>query len=109
MGTLHIDLLGTSFSIEAKEDNQYLQELLSYYIQITKEVKLMSNNKDPQKIAILAGIMICDELFKDRTKAEELKKFLETHNDGKHQNTEELYEVEKRTLQIIQNIDRLLT
>ncbi len=109
MGTLNIDILGTSFSIEAKEDNEYLETLLAYYTQVTKEVKLMSRNTDPKKVAILSGIMICDELFKDRAKAEEIKKHLETNTTNEHVNTSDLHEAERITLKMIQDLDRIIS
>ncbi len=106
MGKLNIDMLGTSFSIETKEDDEYLEKLLAYYTQVTKEIRLMSRNTSPQKIAILAGIMICDELFKDRAKAEDLKKYLRTSG----QETEALnHEAEAITLKMIQDIDKVLS
>ena len=39
MGKLKIDMLGTSFTIQANEDNQYLEKLLGYYKRITDDVK----------------------------------------------------------------------
>ncbi len=107
MGKLNIDILGTSFSIEAKEDNEYLNKLLSYYTQVTKEVKLMAHNTDPKKVAILTGIMICDELFKDRAKAEEVKKHLEMHTGENPELQKDLHEVERITLKMIQDLDRI--
>ncbi len=108
MGTLRIDLLGTSFSIEAKEDTAYLEKLLEYYERITLEVQDMASNADKRKIAILSGIMLCDELFKERTKTSELKKFLEDKQEPNLFDSQELFEVEKRTLKMINDLDRLL-
>ncbi len=108
MGKLNINMLGTSFSIEAKEDNEYLNKLLDYYTQVTKEVRQMAEHPDPKKVAILSGLMICDELFKDRAKAEDIKKVLETHSLEDHKSTQELIEVEKITLKMIQDIDRIV-
>ncbi len=110
MGKLNIDLLGASFSIEAKEDNKHLESLLSHYTQVTKEVRLMANNSDPVKIAILSGIMICDELFKDRAKAEDVKKMLGSNNNtSENNNSPDVHEAEKITLKMIQDIDRILS
>lgn len=39
MGTLQIDLLGTSFSIKATEDDEYLEKLLGYYKKIIDEIQ----------------------------------------------------------------------
>ncbi len=108
MGILNIDLLNTSFSIEAKEDDNYLHDLLDYYTKVVKEVRLMSPNTDEKKVAILAGIMICDELFKDKAKAGELKKVLLTSDEIELSKKSELHEAEKITLKMIQDLDRLI-
>lgn len=68
MGTLKIDILGTSFAISANEDDAYLKKLLSYYTRIAEEIEKSSNLKDSAQIAILSGIMICDELYKEKSK-----------------------------------------
>ena len=39
MGTLKIELLGTSFSIKASEDDDYLKKLLGYYKNIVDEIQ----------------------------------------------------------------------
>ncbi|MBQ0163221.1 MAG: cell division protein ZapA [Treponema sp.] len=74
MALLQINVLGTSFAISANEDEEYLKNLLSYYTQITEEVKKSDNLKDPKQIAILAGILLCDELYKEKEKYHKLKK-----------------------------------
>ena len=68
MGTLQINTLGTSFEIQAKEDDAYLKNLLSYFNQISNQIEATTELKDPLKIAILSGIMICDELYKEKKK-----------------------------------------
>ncbi len=108
MGKLNIDLLGTSFTIEAKEDNEYLQKLLSHFTQVTREVKLMAHNTDLKKVAILSGIMICDELLKDRMKYEELKKQLDALGKEDDESAKTQNEVERITLKMIQDIDRIV-
>ena len=59
-------MLGTSFTIQANEDNQYLEKLLGYYQRITDDVKRIDSIKSPLQVAILSGIMICDELYKEK-------------------------------------------
>ena len=66
MGRLKIEMLGTSFTIQANEDNQYLEKLLGYYQRITDDVKRIDSIKSPLQVAILSGIMICDELYKEK-------------------------------------------
>lgn len=97
MGTLQINTLGTSFEIQAKEDDAYLKNLLSYFNQISNQIEATTELKDPLKIAILSGIMICDELYKEKKKnAENIDK------------KEDLFEAERLTLQMIEKITRVL-
>ena len=67
MGTLKIELLGTSFSIKASEDDDYLKKLLGYYKNIVDEIQKSGMLKSELHISILAGIMLCDELYKKRS------------------------------------------
>lgn len=102
MGTLKIDALNTNFTIQAKEDDEYLQNLLSYYKQMLKQVETGTLLNDNLKISILAGIMLCDELYKEKCK--------------NHSNTDdfnavsqfELSEAERITVKMIEDIDRIL-
>lgn len=64
MGMIQIDVLGTSFSIQAEEDSQYLEKLVSYYKKISNQIETSKQVTDPLKNAIISGIMICDELYK---------------------------------------------
>ena len=66
MGQLKIEMLGTSFTIQANENNEYLEKLLGYYKRITDDVNKIDSIKNPLQTAILAGIMICDELYKEK-------------------------------------------
>lgn len=99
MTTLQIDILGTAFAIEAKEDKVYLNNLLKYYQQMVDQVQSTTNLKDPHKIAILAGIMLCDELYKEKAQTKKMSSII---------NTEELYRAEKLTLQMIEQIDKVV-
>jgi cell division protein ZapA (FtsZ GTPase activity inhibitor) len=64
---LRIDLLGTSFTIKADKDLVYLRSLLSKYRKTIESVRAGTGIDDPLKIAILAGIFLCDEVEKVRT------------------------------------------
>ncbi|MBQ7752081.1 MAG: cell division protein ZapA [Treponema sp.] len=66
MGKLHIDTLGTSFTIQANGDDEYLKKLLSYYNKVAEEAQKITSLKTPLQTAILAGIMLCDEVYKDK-------------------------------------------
>ena len=100
MGTLQIDVLGTSFAIQAKEKDEYLGTLLKYYKQMVRQVETSADLKDPVKVSILAGIMLCDELYKEKVKNQK--------NSVKPQYTDELQEAERIALKMIANIDKVL-
>ncbi len=99
-GTLQINILGTSFSIQANEDSLYLDKLLQYYRSTVEDVTRSTDLKEPIKIAVLAGIMITDELMKERQNA--------ASTDSLMVNAE-LSEVEKRTIQMMKKLDQALS
>lgn len=95
MGTLQINILGTSFAIQAEESNDYLETLLAYYTQMVDQVKNASGS-DSLKTAILAGIMLCDELYKEKIASKQQLP------------SEDLNELEKITLNLIKKIDKVI-
>lgn len=104
MGTLQIDTLGVSFAIQAQEDPQYLENLLSYFNKVTDQVKANTGLQDPLKCSILSGLMLCDELYREKiANAENAKK---TVCDPIP--TEELSEAERLTLNMISQIDKVI-
>lgn len=98
-GTLQINLLGTSFSIQADEDSLYLEKLLAHYKETVDGLMHSTDLKEPLKIAILAGIMITDELAKERRNV--------PNTDTLMVNAE-LSEAEKIVLQMTKKIDQVL-
>ncbi|MCQ2575971.1 MAG: cell division protein ZapA [Treponema sp.] len=104
MGKLNINLLNTSFTIQANEDDEYLQKLLGYYSRIVADVSNIDSIKNPLQTSILAGIMLCDELYKEKTNLIALKK-------GKNipvNETEDYEELERRTIAMINKINKVL-
>ena len=104
MGKLSINLLGTSFTIQANEDDEYLAKLLKYYTRIVNDVSQIDSIKTPMQTSILAGIMLCDELYKEKSEKIALKK-------GKNISTvkpEEEEELERRTIAMIDRINKVL-
>jgi len=104
MGKMKIEMLGTSFTIQANEDNEYLEKLLSYYKRITQDVNKIDSIKNPLQVAILSGIMICDELYKEKQKKIAME-------NGEYVPVEielDSSEIEKRTLDMISKIDQVL-
>ena len=98
MGTLHIDTLGTSFVMQANEDEEYLNKLMDYYKKIVNQVETDSKLRDPLKTAIIAGILICDELCKEKQKLQYTNQTI---------NRQDLDEAEKITLRMIDNLNKV--
>lgn len=101
MGKLKVDLLGTSFTIQANEETEYLEKLLGYYKRITDDVQKIDTVKTPLQISILSGIMLCDELYKE--KANKLSSELNSQSDNSSTS-----ELEKRTIDMIEKINKVL-
>ena len=99
MGSLQIDVLGASFAIKANEESAYLEKLLGYYKRITEEIKKTGGLSKPVEIAIMSGITLVDELYKEKSKNVKLSK------DGQSTDDEE---VERLTLRMIDRIDKAL-
>lgn len=102
MGLLQINVLGSSFAIQAKEDDEYLKKLLSYYKQIIAEIEKSDNLNDPKQTSILAGILLCDELYKEKEKAALLRKTL---NSKETENNED---INKIATDLISQIEKVL-
>lgn len=106
MGRLKIDMLGTSFTIQANEDNQYLEKLLGYYKRITDDVKNIDSIKSPLQVAILSGIMICDELYKEKQNKIALENGESVAQIS--ENSIDSDELQRITLEMIKKIDKVL-
>lgn len=104
MGKLRIEMLGTVFTIQANENSEYLQKLLGYYKQITDDVEKIDSIKSPLQVAILSGIMLCDELYKEKQN----KIALENGTVLEGQNLEEQNKIEQKTKEMIEKIQKVL-
>lgn len=60
--------MGTSFAIQANEKDDYLKKLLDYYKKIVAEIEKSDHLKDQKQTAVLAGILLCDELYREKEK-----------------------------------------
>ncbi len=100
MGSLTIDLLGTSFKINAHQDTQYLQQLLSYYTEVVKSLQRNFPGQEPLQTAILAGIMISDELY--------TQKYSSVASNNSQENNEVLSQVAHITAKLIDSINQVL-
>lgn len=110
MGTLNVNLLGTSFSFNAEEDTEYLEKTLSYYSRVIKSIEDSKILKNPLQISILAGLMLCDEVKKSKDtsakKEKELVNFKKQVENSAYE--QESNEVEMRTLSMIEKISQVL-
>ncbi len=61
-----IELLGTSFQIQSDESPEYIDTLLTYYKSRVQEIEGSVATGDPLKKAILAALLVTDELFRER-------------------------------------------
>ena len=61
---MRIDLLGTSFNVKTDEDEEYLREVIALFSSKVAEVQRTVSTSDPLKTAILAGVLVSDELMK---------------------------------------------
>lgn len=95
-GTLQIDSLGTSFSIQSEEKSEYLEVLYEYFKKTIKQIEQNTGITDPIKIAILANIQIIDELYKEKIKTRDQNKQID------------LAEAEQLALNMIYSIDKVI-
>lgn len=100
MGTLQINLLGTSFSIKSNESQQYLDKLLKYYKSLTDNLEEKGILKNPTQIAIMAGIMLCDQVYSDKKKKVEIQEAIENNTLDKR--------IDEITQNLIKKIDSVL-
>ena len=107
MGKLQINLLCTSFTIQANEDEEYLNKLLGYYARIVEDVSQIESIKTPLQKSILAGIMLCDEVYKEKSNAVEMRKN-NPQGQNNQKDNETIEEFERRTIAMIDKINRVL-
>ena len=95
---LCLDVLGTSFTITADEDEAYLRKVLDQYRAAVENTQSISGINDPLNVAILTGFLLCDEVNKARQQLEEVS--------GAANSADR--EVQERTLRLIARLDREL-
>ncbi|UTY23752.1 cell division protein ZapA [Treponema denticola] len=96
-GQLNIDLLGTSFAIQANETDEYLNKIYNHYLHVLDQVRQSSSVKDPLKLAILAGILIADELYKE-----------ELSEQGSQDIIKDAFDIEKSAMRMIEKINEVI-
>jgi cell division protein ZapA (FtsZ GTPase activity inhibitor) len=65
---MRIEVLGTAFTIETDEDPEYVADIVDYYKTKVQEIRKSVSTSDPLKISILSGLLVIDELFRERSR-----------------------------------------
>ena len=104
MGSLKIDVFNSSFTINATEDDAYLQKLLGYYKKIISQIQQSGSLSNPVQRSALAGIMLCDELYKEKSKLQMI-----SQNSENSESEIQEKKVEKLTKEMIEKINRALS
>jgi cell division protein ZapA (FtsZ GTPase activity inhibitor) len=91
--SLNIELLGTAFSISADEDPVYLNALLGDYYQTVENTRKITGIEDPLKLAILTGLLLCDDYKKLTSQTPRVR---------------DSVEAEKLTQELISRLDKAL-
>ncbi|WP_053228449.1 cell division protein ZapA [Spirochaeta cellobiosiphila] len=93
---LDVEVLGTSFTIKADEDPEYLRQVVEYLSKKVDETKEAVSIKDPLKIAVLTGIVVVDELMREK------------HKTGAPMSAETALAMEKITNGMIDRLEQIL-
>ena len=93
---ISVQLLGTSFSLKSTENLDYLKEVVAYYEEKVEETRRGASLHDPLKIALLTGIVLADELIKERNR------------QSVSLSAPDADEAERITLSLIDKIDSIL-
>jgi cell division protein ZapA (FtsZ GTPase activity inhibitor) len=105
---LHLDILGTSFTITADEDEAYLQEVLSQYRAAIQNTQSISMLNEPLNVAVLTGFLLCDEINKMKLQLEDDSADKKKSEDKKSADKKLSEELEKRTMNLIEKLDQAL-
>ncbi|MCR5217175.1 cell division protein ZapA [Treponema sp.] len=101
MGKIQINLLGSSFTIQAKEDEDYLKKLVEYYREITRTITSAGKNMDSLQVSIIAGITLVDELYKEKKRNASCEKSIK-------ENTEDDLKAQEIALNLLDRLDEAL-
>jgi cell division protein ZapA (FtsZ GTPase activity inhibitor) len=99
---LLIDVLGAKFSITTSEKPAYLKEILAQYRLAVANTQGISGMKDPLKVAILTGFLLCDEINKLKQQVEE------DQSKAKAQRADEESELERIANNLIACMDQAM-
>ena len=96
-GQLNIDVLGTSFAIQANETDEYLNQIYNHYLNVLDQVRQTSKVSDPLKLAILTGILVTDELYKEEFSGQDSQELIQKACD-----------IEKSAMKMIEKINEVI-
>lgn len=91
--------------MKADEELPYLERIREYYKNVCDEIQRSDGISDQKQIAVLAGILISDELFKEK------QKNIQQKDADKNAGIDALLgeEAERLTQSMIEKIDRALS
>lgn len=91
--------------MKADEDLPYLEKIRDYYKNVCDEIQRNDGITDQKQIAVLAGILISDELFKEKRKILQQKDAMQNADIDTRLDEE----AERLTHSMIEKIDRALS
>lgn len=91
--------------MKADEDLPYLEKIRDYYKNVCDEIQRNDGINDLKQIAVLAGILISDELFKEKQKILKQKDAMENAAIDSRLGEE----AERLTHSMIEKIDKALS
>ena len=94
--SLEVNMLGTSFTIQSRDERGYLQQLVAYLERTVQGIQERYSSQDQVKIALLAGLNLADELFRCRNAGDQTEDTSST-------------EIERIAERLIDTIERSLT
>ena len=77
MQSIQVKILGQEYSIKGMDDHVYLRELAAFCDAKMREVQKGTGTSDAHRVAILASLTICDELFRLRKQYRSLEESAE--------------------------------
>ncbi|MBN1837373.1 MAG: cell division protein ZapA [Spirochaetales bacterium] len=64
--SLEVDILGTRFTIQSRDDQAYLEGLVAHLGNTVRHIQERYPSYEPVKVSLLAALNITDELFRCR-------------------------------------------
>mgnify|MGYP000145778733 CR=1 FL=1 len=94
---MRIELLGTSFQIQSDESPEYIEKILNHFRERVSDIESSVATGDPLKKAILAALLVTDELYRERQK--------DASASPLQLSPDHVQEIEKITTSLIEKID----